>query len=74
MWTGENIEKAEGVDRYASMSFKNATRGKHSYVVLSFVLTVLQVQIHIIKNYFYNTNNRVCYAPVHVKHITVMSL
>ena len=49
MWTGENIEKAEGVDRYASMSFKNATRGKHSYVVLYFVLTVLPVQIHIIK-------------------------
>ena len=32
MEAGRIIEKAEGVDRYASMSFKNATRGKYSYV------------------------------------------
>ena len=42
----ESIEKAEDVDRYASMSFKNATRG---YVALSCVLTMLQIQIHIRK-------------------------
>ena len=48
----ENIQKAEGVDRYASMSFKNATGGIKSYVE-----TVLQVQIHIREKYFYNTIN-----------------
>ena len=68
MEAGESIEKAEvGVDRYASMSFENATRGKNSSVVLSCVLTVLQIQIHIRKKYFYNTINTVYYAPVYVK-------
>ena len=41
MEAGKSIEKAEGVDRYASMSFKNATRGGNSSVVLSCVMTVL---------------------------------
>ena len=67
MEAGESIEKAEGVDRYASMSFKNTTKGINTSVVLSCVLTVFQVQIHIRKNYFYNTINMVCYAPVYVK-------
>ena len=49
MEAGESIEKAEGLDRYASMSFKNDTRGKNSSVVLSCVLTVLQIQVHIRK-------------------------
>ena len=65
MEAGESIKKAEGVDRYASMSFQNATRGKNSFLVLSCVLTVLQIQIN--KNYFYNTINRVYHAPVYMK-------
>ena len=66
MEAGESIEIAEGMDRYTSMSFKNATKGK---IVLCVFLcaAVLQIQIHIRKNYFYNTINRVYYAPVYVK-------
>ena len=67
MEAGESSEKAEGGDRYASMSFKNAASGKKSYVVLSCVLTVLQIQIYIRTNYFYNIINRVYYAQVYLK-------
>ena len=68
MEAGESIEKTEGVDRYAAMSFaKNTTSEKNSSFVVSCVLTVLQIQIHIRTNYFYNTINRVYYAPVYVK-------
>ena len=47
---GKNrIERAKGGDRYASMSFKNAIKGKNNCFMLSCVLTVLQIQIPIRK-------------------------
>ena len=52
MEAAESIEKTEGGDRYASMSFKNATSGKNSSVLLSCVLTVLEIQIHIRRTTF----------------------
>ena len=65
MVAGKRIEKAEGVDRYASMSFKNATRGKNRSALLSCVPTVFQIQIHIRKKLLFTTSSTgvLCTSP-----------
>ena len=55
MEAGESIVKAEGLDSYASISFKNATRGKNKCLLLLFVLSVLQIQISIREKLFPTT-------------------